>query len=428
MSVNIVNVVNNTNVQKVAKYTRKIGGVPSCYKYAECGKCSARPILVKKNVMATTRNKKLCPSPLDPSIAGGIISGAGSVIGAGIQALTQPSLKQQRQSKQKYDAWYQKNVTEKNMALENQYQIDAENRANAYNDPSAVAARMSAAGISPASALGGSASGAGIMSQSDAPSAGGSGGFSPTPMSIRPDFSGVADSVLKGMHQKELDKVQADNIRAQTDLYLEQAGYTKEQRRRMVWEIDQYLPEVLRGVKIKNATQEQEEIIARVNAYVAEATAEDDIAARSLTLSKLRAEKEKLLQDKKFVEQNGKYIEALTRSEDELRNPKKESIEQGTEESRQRVKEIRANVKKIKSETNLNKQEHDFTEWMNSKVQENFDFDKLLSRAESITDVADTLLDMYLKYKHNGDEEAARRESRTFEAARLALFALRFIK
>lgn len=45
MSVNIVNVVNNTNVQKVAKITHKIGSVPSRYKYAECGKCSARPIL-----------------------------------------------------------------------------------------------------------------------------------------------------------------------------------------------------------------------------------------------------------------------------------------------------------------------------------------------------------------------------------------------
>lgn len=327
---------------------------------------------------------------------GGIISGVGSVIGSGIQALTTPGLRDQRKSKQKYDKWYQENITEKNMALENQYQIDAENRANAYNDPSAVAARMSAAGISPASALGGSASGAGIQSQSDAPSAGGAGGFSPSPMSIRPDFSNLADSVLKGMHQSELDEANRKNIDAQTDLYLKQAGYTEEQRKRMVWEREQYLPELLQGLKVKNATQDQELTVAKVNAFIAEATAEDDVAARSLILTKLRAEAKKLEEDAKFVKQNGKYLAALTQTEDELRNPKKENIEKDTDVKDAQKDFLAADAERARELIKKLGLENEYQEWYNRKVKAHEPTDK--------TSLWDLIPILYRQLKHGAQK------------------------
>lgn len=124
---------------------------------------------------------------------GAIIEGGSNIISSGIQALTQPTLRQQRKSQQKYDRWYQENITEKNMALENQYAIDAEKRQNAYNDPSAVSQRYRDAGLSPQAMLSG-ASGAGIQAQmGDTPDAGGSGGYSPKPMAITPDLSGLGE-------------------------------------------------------------------------------------------------------------------------------------------------------------------------------------------------------------------------------------------
>lgn len=378
--------------------------------------------------MATTKNKRLCPCPeLGAGDIGGIVSGAGSVIGAGIQALTTPSLRNQRKSKQKYDKWYQENITEKNMALENQYQIDAENRANAYNDPSAVAARMKDAGISPAAALGGSASGAGIMSQSDAPSAGGTGGFSPSPMAVRADFSGLGDIVQSALGSSER-QAKVENIRADTMAKLMQAGVSEQQAKSIAYDLENMKPEEVRSIKLKNANQEIQNQAAQVDYMVKAATMVTDIATKKQLLENAKQELENLKQNEKFMKSNAAYFDARTNEINEMLEVNKENVRQQTEESKARVKEIRMNVKKLRSERDLNEQEFAFTDWMNKKVEENFDFDKALSRAETITDVADTLLDMYLKYKHNGDEESARREARTFEGARLALFALRFLK
>lgn len=147
-----------------------------------------------------------------------------SLVKNGIGALFTPSLKQQRRSKQKYDAWYQHNITEKNMALENQYQIDAENRANAYNDPSAYVARMKAAGLNPTAD---GSTGVG-MSASSGPSAGGgaSGSFSQSrPGSVSSDFEGF----MQAQMQKEMQKKQIEwqDQQTEADLKVKEAQARK---------------------------------------------------------------------------------------------------------------------------------------------------------------------------------------------------------
>lgn len=280
--------------------------------------------------MATTKNKKLCPCPeLGAGDIGGIVSGAGSVIGAGIQALTTPSLRNQRKSKQKYDKWYQENITEKNMALENQYQIEAENRANAYNDPSAVAARMKDAGISPAAALGGSASGAGIMSQSDAPSAGGTGGFSPSPMAVRADFSGLGDIVQSALGSSER-QAKVENIRADTMAKLMQAGVSEQQAKSIAYDLENMKPEEVRSIKLKNANQEIQNQAAQIDYMVKAATMVTDIATKKQLLENAKQELENLKQNEKFMKSNAAYFDARTNEINEMLEVNKENVKANT--------------------------------------------------------------------------------------------------
>lgn len=286
--------------------------------------------------MATTKKQRLFPCPW----VGGLISGAGSAIGAGIQALTTPGLRKQRQSKQKYDAWYQQNITEKNMALENQYAIDAENRANAYNDPSAVRARLEAAGLNPMSMT--QSSDGGIQgSISSAPSAGGGGSFSPHPMSIRPDFSGVADAVIKGRQQDKLLDAQKNLLEAQAVREYMDAGLSEQRAKDIVFRRENIAPLEIQNWKLRNATEEQTAIQLQINNSISKIRASTASEERQLELDKLRAEIDKLKQDKKFAEKNGEYISALTATENELRNPRKENINAHTENAREESKTLR---------------------------------------------------------------------------------------
>lgn len=272
--------------------------------------------------MATTKNKKLCPSPwVDAAIQAG-----GNLLSSGIQALTQPSLKKQRRSKQKYDAWYQQNVTEKNMALQNQYQIDAENRQHAYDDPAAQAARLKAAGINPMALDGGA--GAGIQgSVSSAPSPSGGGSFSPTPMAVRPDFSGIGNLI----RESRLAESQIDLQKSQIAKNLSDAKFTDKQIERMVYGKDngEWQAQVKQS-KLKAANDEQQNAMMEINLLIANATAEDDIALRSLSLTEARARIDKLREDKKLAEKNGALFAAKVKEIDELLEPRKDNIEAHT--------------------------------------------------------------------------------------------------
>lgn len=68
------------------------------------------------------------------------------------------------------EMWYEQQYNEANMAKQFEYQQKAWQAENEYNDPSAVAARYRAAGVSPQAALGGAASGAGLAMSMDTPS------------------------------------------------------------------------------------------------------------------------------------------------------------------------------------------------------------------------------------------------------------------
>lgn len=81
----------------------------------------------------------------------------------------QTKLNQQQQDNTLAQMAQSQDYNKENMALQNEYQIAAENRANAYNSVGAQIERAEAAGVSPLAALGQGGAG-GMMSVSSAPS------------------------------------------------------------------------------------------------------------------------------------------------------------------------------------------------------------------------------------------------------------------
>ena len=111
------------------------------------------------------------------------------------------------------EMWYEQQYNEANMSKQFDYQQQAWNAENAYNDPSAVRQRYEQAGISPQAALGGAASGAGLATSMD------------TPSSQSPSASGVHGSGSYGGQQAlqygmladlELKRAQIENVDADT--------------------------------------------------------------------------------------------------------------------------------------------------------------------------------------------------------------------
>lgn len=149
---------------------------------------------------------------------GGLIGGLFGLAGSAIDAANS---KKQQERQQQHDkdmaALNQQNQLEQ-MAVQNQYQLDQWNRENAYNDPSAVAARYREAGINPRAAFGqGSASGAGIAGGFSSAPSGSNTGTSSNIM-FGTDFGGIAGHILAGARlQAQNRKDQADADKAEME-------------------------------------------------------------------------------------------------------------------------------------------------------------------------------------------------------------------
>lgn len=102
------------------------------------------------------------------SSVGSFLSGAFNLLGQRQQFKNQQKLNHQQQENALAQMAQSQEYNLANMATQNQYAIDAENRAREWNDIGAQASRARAAGISPLSALGSSSGG--VLSQSSSPS------------------------------------------------------------------------------------------------------------------------------------------------------------------------------------------------------------------------------------------------------------------
>lgn len=146
-------------------------------------------------------NSKPLPRPLDPAVGGIISSLGGSALSGGFGLL---------------GAHLQHKYEKENMAIQNQYAIEAEQRANSHNDPSAVRARMESAGMNPQAFMGQS-SNAGIQGgMSSAPTA----STSASVGSI--DTSGIS-SLGSVLAQQETNEINLKRVENEAQVLAEEA-------------------------------------------------------------------------------------------------------------------------------------------------------------------------------------------------------------
>lgn len=199
----------------------------------------------------------------------------------------------------------QQGYNERNMELQNQYAIDAEKRANAYNDPSAQLARVKMAGLNPQAVV----SDAGVQgSISSAPSGGSPSGGSPSggvpmanPINAKMDILGSILSLKKTesdiSNQTNVADSQADLNYALADRARGQEGRDKES-----WQ------DTLRAIKADADNKENQAAISRFDANIKAATFGNDIVKSSLEVQKMVEDIKRSKEQGEINEQQAKLL------------------------------------------------------------------------------------------------------------------------
>lgn len=264
---------------------------------------------------------------------GNIASGAANALFGGIQARRNWKYKKKEMElQQKYNL--------ENMQKQFDYQQEAWNRENRYNDPRNASARWRLAGISPNAVFGNSPGGAGVAGSAGTPdvsnpSAGGNVDTSayhptltPVEMMRAQNEKKVADS------QADLNKALADKARGDT----KDPGITKQQQK---LDFDWSL--------VKKQREEVQKSVDEINSEYQRAINEADLQIKQQILFETMAKIDKLLADKEVSEEMKLNLKEQRNLIKEQRNLIQAQVD--TEKSKQRSLDADAEYKDAIRET-----------------------------------------------------------------------------
>lgn len=248
---------------------------------------------------------------------GNIASGAAGALFGGIQARRNWKYKKKEMAlQQKYNL--------ENMQKQFEYQQEAWNRENRYNDPRNASARWRLAGISPNAVFGNSPGGAGVAGSAGTPdvsnpSAGGNVDTSayhptltPVEMTRLKNDTKVANSVVN------LNNAKADEARGNT----KDPGVTKQQQK---LDFDWTL--------VKKQREEIQKSVDEINSEYQRAVNEADLQIKQQILFETMAKIDKLLADKDVSEEmkaNLKEQRNLIRAQVDTEKSKQRNLESDT--------------------------------------------------------------------------------------------------
>lgn len=249
---------------------------------------------------------------------GNIASGATNALFGGIQARRNWKYKKKEMAlQQKYNL--------ENMQKQFDYQQEAWNRENRYNDPRNASARWRLAGISPNAVFGNSPGGAGVAGSAGTPdvsnpSAGGNVDTStyhptltPVEMMRLKNDTNVANSVVN------LNNAKADEARGNT----KDPGVTKQQQK---LDFDWAL--------VKKQREEIQKSVDEINSEYQRAVNEADLQIKQQILFETMAKIDKLLADKEVSEEmkaNLKEQRNLIRAQVDTEESKQRNLESGAD-------------------------------------------------------------------------------------------------
>lgn len=238
---------------------------------------------------------------------GDIASGAASALFGGIQARRNWKYKQKEMAlQQKYNL--------ENMQKQFDYQQEAWNRENRYNDPRNASARWRLAGISPNAVFGNSPGGAGVAGSAGTPDVSNpSAGGNVDTSTYRPTLTPV--EMMRAQNEKKVADSQADLNNA---LANKARGDTKDpditKRSQLVQ---------LSRDEIAKETEEVQRDILKIQKIFAAAKEANDVAIQRAKFLEIIANCNKLLADKNVSEEMKEKLEADKKLAQEMVNTEK---------------------------------------------------------------------------------------------------------
>jgi len=189
---------------------------------------------------------------------------------------------------------YQRRLAEQQASLNSRMWHDQFNTYNKYNDPSAVRARLAAAGLNPALAMSGGAAAA-PQSSGSFSSTGVSQGQAMIPNATFPDITGLADSVQAfAGAKKNLEEAETEStIRAlnTANTELAKAGVLTEKGRAAGLEIDNWIKDVTKFEMADRPALEN----ALINSRISEVYKHIDDYVADINYKKARTQNERII-------------------------------------------------------------------------------------------------------------------------------------
>ena len=238
---------------------------------------------------------------------GNIASGAANALFGGIQARRNWKYKQKEMAlQQKYNL--------ENMQKQFDYQQEAWNRENRYNDPRNASARWRLAGTSPNAVFGNSPGGAGVAGSAGTPDVSNpSAGGNVDTSTYRPTLTPV--EMIRAQNEKKIADSQADLNNALAD---KARGDTKDpditKRSQLVQ---------LSRDEITKETEEVQRDILKIQKMFAAAKEDNDVAIQRAKFLEIIANCNKLLADKNVSEEMKEKLEADKKLAQEMVNTEK---------------------------------------------------------------------------------------------------------
>lgn len=246
------------------------------------------------------------------------------------------------------EMWYEQQYNEANMAKQFEYQQKAWQAENEYNDPSAVAARYRAAGVSPQAALGGSASGAGLAMSMDTPS---SSNPSAHGVSGGGDYSGGSNrsqGIIAGvLAQKQIEQVD------QSIEESESRARKNDAETQGILLSNAMQPLIAKGLAIDNATKEYKQAQEKFKTEWQAIDKITDLAERNARIGEIKQRINNLLADENLSKEERDNLiaqRALIEAQTSTEGARKENIESHTEltdeqtETEKRMRDARVSL------------------------------------------------------------------------------------
>lgn len=345
---------------------------------------------------------------------GALTSGVSSLVSGGIGTLFNGLRLRQQWKFDRKKMNKQQELDKEKMQLQNQYAIDAENRANAYNDPSAQVARAKAAGLNP---LADGSAGVG-MSASSAPSGGAPSGSVNAGSVSLPSESVYAFAQMRRERELQKKQIEWGDKQNEADLEVKEAEARNLNANAQGTENNNSIFGLTKRIQEANANNA--EIQSRI-ASIDELIRNNDYAKALVELDLLEQQKD--INDE--TKQNLIATRALIKAQTETEGKNKELVEAKTDTEKVNAKYLKALKNHTLTKDARESLELDFENFIHEFRKDHSHFDYWFDKGDKAAVHLEKLVDIYLRDRGLDEQERQNAKKNSRENMMLYGFLLR---